>query len=351
TDEQRTPLEVCLDKSAPALKLLHQASRMEQCQFDLDYRWGPAMFTPHTESLREAVRLERTAMLVSLRAGQTEQAFERWLDSVGIVRHQEGQNVLISELVRSACLSISLDAVQALVQSGELTDAQLSRALAGLDGIEGRNSFTDCLKGELVSFRQCYRLGFGQVFPGSGGSPVPGHSLVIGVFRPLFQHDEATGVRLVSELIDLSMQPHYQVRQQVAQWGRSLSVRPWLTPLTAMVLPYLYNTLDLVAYAEASAALARTRLALELYRLSRGDYPDALSDLAPDFLPQIPLDPFDGKPLRYIKSAERVAVYSLGRDLQDDGGSEERGTSRRAKDIVFTVRRGPEQGGEEGPPP
>ena len=228
------------------------------------------------------------------------------------------------------------------MQSGELTEAQLSRALAALDDIEGRNSFTDSLKGELVLYRQWHRLGFRQVLPVGGGWPLPDYGFVRRVFRPLSQHDEATGVRLLGQLIDLSMQPHYQARQQVAKWGGSLSARPWLTPVSALLLPAVNKSLDSLACAEASAACARSGVALELHRLSRGDHPDALSGLAPEFLPEVPLDPFDGQPLRYIKSAERVACYSVGTNLQDDGGSEEEGLSYQPKDIVFILRRVPE---------
>ncbi len=349
TDEQRTQLEACLDKNASALGLLHQAAQMKQCQFDLDYRMGPVMLLPHLTHLRQGAYLERAVVLVNLRADRSEEAFEHWLDSVRMVRHQEGQKVLVCELVRLTCLSSSLDALQALVQSGQLNEGQLRGALAGLDGIEGRNSFTDSLKGELASFRQCYRLGFGQVFP--VGGDLPDYGFVKRVFRPLFQHDEATGVRLLGQLIDLSMQPHYKVRQRVAQWGTSLSARPWLTPFSAILLPALERIFDSFAYPEASAGCARTGVALELHRLRHGHYPEALSGLAPEFLPEVPLDPFDGQPLRYVNSDERVAVYSVGENLQDDGGWREKGLSYRTDDFVFTLRRGPVQAGEEGSPP
>ncbi len=39
--------------------------------------------------------------------------------------------------------------------------------------------------------------------------------------------------------------------------------------------------------------------ALELYRDRYGDYPESLEALVPEFLTQVPLNPFDGKPLRY----------------------------------------------------
>ena len=58
----------------------------------------------------------------------------------------------------------------------------------------------------------------------------------------------------------------------------------------------------------------------------------------PDYLPAVPRDPFDGAPFRY--SAERRLVYSVGENLVDDGGTDERQQGRRrAKDILFELER------------
>jgi hypothetical protein len=46
----------------------------------------------------------------------------------------------------------------------------------------------------------------------------------------------------------------------------------------------------------------------------------------------LPLDPFDGQPLRYKKLPKGYVVYSNGEDGKDDGGDEK-------KDITFTVER------------
>ena len=35
----------------------------------------------------------------------------------------------------------------------------------------------------------------------------------------------------------------------------------------------------------------------------------------------MPLDPFDGKPLKFARRADGVTVYAIGTDGQDDGGA------------------------------
>ena len=66
-------------------------------------------------------------------------------------------------------------------------------------------------------------------------------------------------------------------------------------------------------------AAARLVVALQLHRREHGTFPDRLDALVPGELEAVPLDPFDGKPFRY--DARRGIVYSVGKNLVDDGGS------------------------------
>ena len=61
-------------------------------------------------------------------------------------------------------------------------------------------------------------------------------------------------------------------------------------------------------------------LAIERYRRMSGDWPSSLEALVPTQLKQVPLDPYDGKPLRYRLRSGGVVVYSVGPDLKDDDG-------------------------------
>ena len=49
------------------------------------------------------------------------------------------------------------------------------------------------------------------------------------------------------------------------------------------------------------------------------EYPSVLNELVPRYLASVPIDPFDGKPLKY--SAPKKIVYSVGQDTNDSGGS------------------------------
>jgi len=93
--------------------------------------------------------------------------------------------------------------------------------------------------------------------------------------------------------------------------------------------------------------LAETALGVERFRLAHsGTLPQKLADLVPGCINAVPLDPYDAKPLRYKKLPRGYVVYSVGPDLNDDGGAEPPPADQsvgRSKatpmDVTFTVER------------
>lgn len=67
----------------------------------------------------------------------------------------------------------------------------------------------------------------------------------------------------------------------------------------------------------------RVLIALRLYELDKGNFPSSLDQLVPDFLPNIPIDPFDGNAIRAKFEADEIVVYSVGPDRIDNGGRPE----------------------------
>lgn len=61
-------------------------------------------------------------------------------------------------------------------------------------------------------------------------------------------------------------------------------------------------------------------LAVRLHRLESGRWPESLAELTPRFLPSRPLDFLTGEPLRYRLTSRGPILYSVGPDLDDDGG-------------------------------
>ena len=69
-------------------------------------------------------------------------------------------------------------------------------------------------------------------------------------------------------------------------------------------------------------------LAVHRYRLANGDWPTDMIEVAPDHIIELPVDIMNGNSLLLEIDSQGPVIYSVGRDLDDDGGiqtADERG--------------------------
>jgi hypothetical protein len=107
-----------------------------------------------------------------------------------------------------------------------------------------------------------------------------------------------------------------------------LKQRPWSQCRHAPVIVTLQSSLpvlaDLLAVPldprprEAAEGAMAVRLGLELYRLRTGALPETLEALVPRDLPALPPDPYDRQPMKVRRLNDRMWLYSVGEDGQDD---------------------------------
>jgi len=101
-----------------------------------------------------------------------------------------------------------------------------------------------------------------------------------------------------------------------------------------MAMPAVIPSLATKSKGDTQLQATRTILALRAYQLTHGNLPSDLKALVPEYLDSVPVDDFDGQPLRY--SPDRKIVYSVGQNLKDDGGNDSRpGPSNRPLDLVY----------------
>jgi len=89
-----------------------------------------------------------------------------------------------------------------------------------------------------------------------------------------------------------------------------------------------------------SLSAIRLLLALKCYEEDNGYLPGTLDELVPRYIAEVPVDSFDGEPMRY--SHRSRAVYSVGPNLTDGGGAGfgapgKRGLRYFADDLVFRI--------------
>ncbi len=87
--------------------------------------------------------------------------------------------------------------------------------------------------------------------------------------------------------------------------------------------------------------LAEVAFAMAAYKAEKGEYPQKLADLAPDYLKTVPNDIYTDKPLIYRLADDGYVLYSVGEDMKDDGGDE--GDDSVEKSLLVRVGEKPKE--------
>ena len=157
------------------------------------------------------------------------------------------------------------------------------------------------------------------------------------LYREVVLHDHPTMLEMMNRWIDIAQLPSHE--QAAAEQQLELAIRN--SPKTA-VLPRLIfpSVTKLGAASRRKHAILRctiVSLAAERYRQANKSCPDSLDKLCPQFLEAVPLDPFDGAPLRYRRVEDGVIIYAVGDDGVDNGGNVDRKRNESDADIGFRL--------------
>lgn len=101
-----------------------------------------------------------------------------------------------------------------------------------------------------------------------------------------------------------------------------------------MMIPAVTSSFTKTTRIIAKIRLARTVIAIERFRLKYKKLPEKLTELVPEFLNSVPLDPFDGKPIRYSNklSYENLYQLKLVERPKQPSGTSQFGFSKPSKD-------------------
>jgi hypothetical protein len=113
--------------------------------------------------------------------------------------------------------------------------------------------------------------------------------------------------------------PEFRAPPDPDGWGAWISGNRHGRELYYTLRLSLEAVLEYKCAENCSVRATRILFALKAYSMDHdGRLPATPDELVPEYLDAVPLDDYDGKPLRY-DPAKRI-VYSVGRNLTDDGG-------------------------------
>lgn len=258
--------------------------------------------------------------------------------------------IIISQLVRIAVFSVFAERLKEYLAWGQATDEQLAQLQAAVAEVDIPRSLTRAMQGERAIVYQTVVSSDLRTIDGLSSQPsgLPLRSLTdnqpMANVRP---GDSAMVLTLLTEVVEASKHPFPQAAEEAAavdarmtQFFADDQQKPlWDRHLLAqLLLPAVRKVMQSGMERTAAQRAALTSIAIERYRLQHGKLPEKLSDLVPDPLVSIPIDPADGQTLRYRVLEKGFVVYSIGSDKQDDPGDVGL-SSQKGRDLGMKIER------------
>ena len=295
-------------------------------------------------SVRETIQMLSTRALYAAEAGDTEGATGMIERSFRFSSAVPSDSSLVCHMIRKACVGLACTMVERCLNRVQFSDAQLERMLASMP--PATNDLSGTLRVE--------------------------HCMAVSVFS-----DVRAGKRLDDLLYPGTQQPWWKRTAKRLWWPRNeyndkdflayldlmpraldsttLPPRRAIDECTHLFKTYASNATCEVAEAaipnwtsaikkhhEIEAQLEATRAALlvERFRHATGHLPESLNAMAPSLTRAVPLDAFDGQPLRFKPLTPGYIIYSVGPDGVDDGGLAKTTIPPQTNyDITVTVQR------------
>ncbi len=321
-------IEDYLTDNKETLDLLREASAIEHCHYDWNMAGGLPL--PGLEHLRPGAFLLVTAARLSAHQGDAEAALAYIDDGLHLARSVRREPALISYLVHIACTAVCLRSLEQTLSATPLTDEQLVRVDRMLTEAGAACDFTQALISERCYAIECIR---NPSLMGGGGARMPSIPILGRIGLADILDYMATGIE-ASEL------PLDQRVARFRQIGDALEDMGFLHVIVKTLAPALSRVAELDLRFRADIDMARTALAIERFRLTKGVLPRDLATLVPDYLDQVPIDPFDGQPIRYRRTKPGYRLYSVFEDGQDQDGKGKDEVNRNAPhDWPFIVAR------------
>ena len=343
--------------SRPELEPLQQVFERPTLDFQLDYKRGFSLPLPQLASFRRLAQMLTAAAVGNLHAGDPVAATTNVCTLLALLRANQDERLVISHLVRMAIVSLAVGASWELLQATNVPDAPLAALQKGWENLDFFSSAEKSFLMERAMMRDAIEkarasnaefdrvLGITSGGPASSGSgsgwPLDLDELKSGAAKALWrtswsyseelhvlQGDQIMLETLRTMKTNVILKPDYDtMASRLSSLGltnmgeaffRALNIPDFREEFDAQ---HLSGMVRKTLQIEATRRVAVVAIALKRFQLKHGQWPETLAELAPEFFPSVPIDPYDGKPLRYHPIADGTfLLYCVGEDGVDDGG-------------------------------
>ncbi len=322
-----------------------------------------ATLLPEYHELRSGINCLRLLQEYYLATGQHAQVEAVLLAQWKLVSSLDDNPFLIGQLIGLALEGLTIASIERSLAMGEISPKTRQLLASELQQRKKLNRFLWMIRSERALWHETFeRVSTGRVswpqfvrgfayamdfFSSSGSGSKDWWESVQTFFTErlpekaeygltyVYRHWSHTHMlRVCNELERAAQLPGDQLRAK-AEDVVNKSVRdrdqwPARLDISWAILPGWHRQVAAHLSRQARFDAALAALAAEEFRLQHGRWPTDWSELVPQFLPQVPLDPWTGRPMQWRPTSEGMVIYSIGHNGTDDGGHPDR-------DIVFRL--------------
>jgi hypothetical protein len=341
TDQQTAALRTLLGDRQDVMGLIHQAGDRPGCSLRADWEHDSTLVS-ETSAMRQAIRLLRAESGLLARDGHVAEAITNQTRALRIAEHAASDPNLVGYLLTVALYRMALDGMADLPQvAGE--DAETAEAVRrAITTNRARLDLRRALVGETVflvggmshmrrevrqtgtdTLRSAYLWDLDEIL-----HPAPRKVRKLApdelrLWEGILGAVEANLLRQRRRVMVALERPYSERQAALQQIDRTVDF-PSRNPVRLLIAysGLLYSGADRKwAQSRAQEAVLIAGAAVLAFRSRQGRFPETLEQA----LPESPLDPFNGQPLRYRHTGDGFRVDSVGKENRQSTAPTEAG--------------------------
>jgi hypothetical protein len=342
--KQRQALREMMAPVAEAVAEARKLADMPHGRFPIQYTPDWFGTTIKVQDARIVANLLQQDVLLLAQAGDAEAALRSVRAILFASRSIGDEPLSLSQWVRMACRALAVDSLERVLAQGEPSPEALAELQQLLENEEQEDLLLYAFRGERAGLEHLLAgMQTGQVRPallngvGLTNSRAEGMAAGFALYSPgSLKTQRAALLRCMTQAVEAARLP---VEQQQEKFDQIVAELRDQGILVRLLTPADAKQVEGNRRRVAQMRCAIAAVAAERYRRTHGDWPASLDALVADgLLKQVPADPYDEAPLRYHVRDDRILIYSIGTDREDNGGTfDNKAGSTRGTDVGFTL--------------
>lgn len=374
-EDKNKELEELLKQNELTFAEFEKGIGLEKC----DFTFGKTYDNPYAQPIVNLLKARNLSNLIILRGrlyerqNNYEQAIKEYLSVFTFAWHISQDEQLVSIMITSAIENMAIMSLQQYLEKKEVSQQLCKKILAFLQDVSSkRNSLVAAIEREKQnylwvknivikevgakvardenfikklseSFRSCSDKYYGLLIKIAQTNSE--------VFKKEFQNEFAALAKTVenpanaantknpleavaSLVIPDSAKRNKEITDAIAENEALL--------FAYIAVPNIVGAVDPYYFTETKFMILEAAAAMRVYIAEKNKIPEALNDLVPDYLLDVPIDPWSGQALKYINKDKELIIYSVGPDRIDNGGLgmgyDANIKELEGKDIIFSMK-------------